>query len=332
MNNIHLKTVLKKYEQKRISAGRDLETRKNALYAENKRLEEIDFELGNEAITTAKLILSSKTSSLKDFVVKKNALNKEKTAILKSLGKDSAFLSPIFECIVCKDTGYIGTSSTSTFCNCLKQEMFNLEFNKYNMGNLEKENFDSFNAKFYSDKADEKKYNSDISPRENMLSIKEVAKNFIENFDSPEEKNLLFWGKPGLGKTFLCNCIANELLNKHKTVLYQTAPVMLDEVIASRMGKPDSNQNILKNILNADLLIIDDLGTENVNSMKFTELFNIINTRLLNQNRKVTKTIISTNLSLQQIFSTYDERIGSRIIGHYLVCGFFGDDIRLKKI
>ena len=84
-------------------------------------------------------------------------------------------------------------------------------------------------------------------------------------------------------------------------------------------------------MLNVDLLIIDDLGTECMNSMKFSELFNIINTRLLNSNNKMTKTIISTNLSLQNLFSTYDERIVSRIVGNYNICYFFGDDIRFKK-
>lgn len=89
--------------------------------------------------------------------------------------------------------------------------------------------------------------------------------------------------------------------------------------------------NVLKNLLTVDLLVIDDLGTENMNSMKFTELFTLINTRLLNQNNKVTKTIISTNLSINNLAETYGERIVSRFIGNYNICYFFGDDIRLKK-
>ena len=133
------------------------------------------------------------------------------------------------------------------------------------------------------------------------------------------------------GKSFLSSCIANEILKKGKTVLYQTAPIMLDTIIDYRFGKDDSSKNIYDNLLNVDLLIIDDLGTECMNSMKFSELFNIINSRLLNSNNKITKTIISTNLSLQNLFSTYDERIVSRIVGNYNICYFFGDDIRFKK-
>lgn len=130
----------------------------------------------------------------------------------------------------------------------------------------------------------------------------------------------------------MSNCIANELLKKGKTVLYQTAPVLLESVIDYKMSKQkDFNDNIYKSILEADLLIIDDLGTETLNSMKLSELFTIINTRILNLNNKNTKTIISTNLNINDIFRNYEERIGSRIVGYYDIYYFFGDDLRFRK-
>ena len=162
-----------------------------------------------------------------------------------------------------------------------------------------------------------------------MESIKKLAHNFIDNFDDSAENNLLFCGNSGLGKTFLSSCIANELIKNGKTVLYQTAPLMLDAIIDYKFGK--TSNDISKAIYSADLLIIDDLGTETKNNLKLTELFNIINSRLLNQNNKITKTIISTNLSLQDMYNTYEERIVSRIIGNYNACYFFGDDIRIKR-
>ena len=138
------------------------------------------------------------------------------------------------------------------------------------------------------------------------------------------------------GKTFMSNCIAYELLKKGKTVLYQTAPVLLESIIDYKFNKNknynnNSNDNIYKSVLEADLLIIDDLGTESLNSMKLSELFNIINTRILNQNNKITKTIISTNLNINEIFNNYEERIGSRIAGYYDIYCFFGDDLRFRK-
>lgn len=130
----------------------------------------------------------------------------------------------------------------------------------------------------------------------------------------------------------MSNCIARELLKKGKTVLYQTAPVLLDTVIDYKLNKQKNyKEDILKSVLETDLLIIDDLGTESLNSMKLSELFNIINTRILNLNQKITKTIISTNLNIKDIFNIYEERIGSRIAGYYDIYCFFGDDLRFKN-
>ena len=158
---------------------------------------------------------------------------------------------------------------------------------------------------------------------------KEKALKFIENFDDPNEKNLLFTGNTGLGKTFLTNCIASEILKQGKNVLYQTAPVMLDTIIDEKFGKADSKLSY--NVLDVDLLIIDDLGAETQNNYKIEQIFNIINTRLLNQNHKITKTIISTNLTIEEIFKTYTNRIGSRLAGNYRFLRFFGEDLRFKK-
>lgn len=134
------------------------------------------------------------------------------------------------------------------------------------------------------------------------------------------------------GKTFMSNCIAQELLKSGKTVLYQTAPVLLESVIDYKMSKQkNADDNIYQSVLNVDLLIIDDLGTESLNSMKLSELFTILNTRILNLNNKVTKTIISSNLNIKDIFNHYEERIGSRIAGYYDIYYFFGDDLRFKK-
>ena len=134
------------------------------------------------------------------------------------------------------------------------------------------------------------------------------------------------------GKTFMSNCIASELIKKGKTVLYQTAPVLLESVIDFKFCKSkNSKDDVLQSVLESDLLIIDDLGTESINSLKLSELFTIINTRILNLNNHITKTIISTNLNMNDIFSIYQDRIGSRIAGYYDIYYFFGEDLRLKN-
>ena len=331
MERSYLKQLLTEYDKKRMQAIYDADKRKNALYKEFPRLEEIDNLLTKEAIQTSRALIANPDPSLLETLRKKiEHLKKEKASILCSIGKEENYLKPIFECPICEDTGYVTKNGTTQMCNCLKQHLLNLEYHKCNIFNLEKENFEHFQSTFYANTVDEKKYHSKISPRENIENIKKISFHFIENFDNPEEKNLLFTGNTGLGKSFLSSCIANELLKKGKTVLYQTAPVMLDSVIDYRFSKGNVSKDTYQHLLEVDLLIIDDLGTEAMNNIKFSELFNIINTRLLNANH-TTKTLISTNLSLQNLFSSYDERIVSRIVGNYNICYFFGEDIRFLK-
>lgn len=331
MNSSNLKTLLTEYEKKRMRAIYDAEQRKIELYQKEPSLQKIEDELSKEAICISKKMLISKDASLLEELNQKiEKLKQKKASILASLGKDEHYLKPYYECSDCNDSGYLTNSYQSTMCHCLKQKLFDLEYNKSNISNLEKENFEHFSFDLYEDNANESKYHSKLSPRKNMEFIYRLAHAFIDEFDNPSQKNLLFTGNTGLGKSFLSSCIANELLKKGKTVLYQTAPVMLDTIMDYRFGKANTSKDIYNNLLNVDLLIIDDLGTECINNMKFSELFNIINTRLLN-NTKATKTIISTNLSLDNLFSTYDERIVSRLVGNYDICYFFGDDIRFKQ-
>ena len=333
MSSEILSKLLLEYDQKKRRAELDLEKRKEELYTKFPRLQEIENELNNFAINTAKNILKGSLSSINDLNIKVAELKAEKEKIFKENKITSNFLEPSYECYLCKDTGYIQLeNSASSLCSCLKQKLLDISYNKSNISNLGKENFDNFRPEVFSDKIEPEKYNMNISPRQNMISIKEKCIQFIENFDNPETHNLLFTGNTGLGKTFMSNCIANELIKKGKNVLYQTAPVLIETVIDNKMSKykTPSQDDFYKNVLEADLLIIDDLGTEFLNSMKLSELFTILNTRLLNLNNKVTKTIISTNLNINNIFRSYEERIGSRIAGFYDIYYFFGDDLRFK--
>ena len=328
MNNQELKQLLKEYAQKRELAERNCEKKINKLYLDNPKLSNIIDSINKSSINLSKSILSGNKEQIHYIQKQLDDLKNEKLTILKNLNISNSFFEPEYECKKCNDTGYL-VDNNSIMCSCLKQKLINLQYNKSNIYDVEKDSFDTFDDNILSDKPDEKKYNSTVSPRDNIQNIKKIAINFIKNFNNPNEKNLLFTGNTGLGKTFLSNCIANEILKQGKTVLYQTSPIMLDEIIDYRFGKKDSF--IYDNILNADLLIIDDLGTENLNSLKFTELFNVINTRLLNQNNHITKTIISTNLSLNNLFQNYDERIFSRLVGYYNICRFYGEDIRVNK-
>ncbi len=329
MNNSILNDLLKQYEKIRLNNIRDLEKRKKELYLSNPKLQQIDENLSNLSINTAKAILQNNSkNNIDNLKIEIEKLKKEKQQILKSLGLSMDYLQPLYDCKICKDTGYVFENGKTFMCNCLKQKIYNIEYNQKNENIIKNQTFSNFNINLFSDEINEKKYNSSISPRENILDIKEAAINFISNFDDENTKNLIFSGGTGLGKTFLSNCIVNALLEKGKTVMYQTAPVMLDNLIADLFAKPENQTGISANLLSVDLLVIDDLGTESLNSLKFTELYKIINTRLLS---KKTKTIISTNLDLKGLFQNYDERLASRFVGYYDIYRFYGEDIRLKK-
>ena len=279
MDNTILKQLLTEYDSKRMHAISDLEDRKQKLRETSSEYINLEKNMQQISIASIKSMLSlsqaEKNEKLKKLEIETSQISEEKQKLLKKLNLPTDYLSPHFECNLCNDTGYVGND----LCSCIKQKLYNIEYNKSNIGNLKFENYDSFNFEIYSDVANPALYNSKFSPRENIKKIYDITKRFIRNFDSPEEKNLMFLGPTGLGKTFLSNCIAKELLDSGKTVLYQTAPVMLDSIIKSKF---ENSSTLMENILDVNLLIIDDLGTETMNNMKFTELFNIINTRLEN--------------------------------------------------
>lgn len=203
MSSEVLNSLLKEYEQKKIKAELEAERRKQDLYEKTPRLAEIENELSSSAILTAKNILNNGSTSCLDLEEKVEKLKKEKLQILSSIGLPLDYLKPFYECKLCNDTGYITDKNyKTTMCSCLKQRLLNDSFNKSNIYNLEKENFNFFNPNIFSDEVDIAKYKLNISPRTNIINIKKKSEEFIDNFDNPEQKNLLFVGNTGLRKNF----------------------------------------------------------------------------------------------------------------------------------
>ena len=201
MSNDSLNSLLKEYEQKKLNADLDLERRKETLYKLIPRLEQIDSELSSAAFNTAKNILNnvSDTNSVDNLKLKIENLKKEKEAILLQNGYSLDYLKPFYECKICNDTGFVlDKNYKTTMCNCLKQKLLNISFNKSNISNIDKENFNNFNELLFSDEVDLSKYRFNISPRRNILNIKNKSIEFVNNFDNPDYKNLLFVGSTGL--------------------------------------------------------------------------------------------------------------------------------------
>jgi len=191
---------------------------------------------------------------------------------------------------------------------------------------LKIENFDSFDISVFSNEIHK---SEKLTPKQNMYYILEISEDFCCNFHETN-MNMLFYGGTGLGKTFMCNCIANALISREISVLYQTAFSLFEIIETHKFNKQNETEENRINynmIFECDLLIIDDLGTEVSNSFTNAELFNIINGRLITQK----KTIISTNLSFEQLRETYSDRIMSRVINNFAPLKFYGKDLRYKS-
>lgn len=322
-----VKRIERQYEIKRTQADALFIAEKKEIYDANPRLAELDKEITSCGIRTARLSLQPNSDEIqkeiKDLQNKILELKSEKQKILDKL---KVTLSPKYTCNKCNDTGYILKNGLSEMCSCMKQELLNEAYNKSNMYNLQDETFDNLDLNLFSTEPNLERYGSPTSPRENIQKIIQVSKDFIKDFSNKDQKNLLFTGSAGIGKTYISSCIANEIIKNGHTVLYQTAPLLLDSIFDYKYNNK-STKALYDNLFNVNLLIIDDLGTENLTAAKFSEIFTLLNARLLTPN---TKTIISTNFSLEELSKMYDTRIVSRLIGSFNICRFFGEDIRLK--
>ena len=202
MTNDILNSLLRDYERKKLNAELDLERRKDLIYKLIPRLLEIDTELNSLGIQSAKSILFSpekKDFYLNDLNKKIKDLKDEKEFILIKNGYSKDYFEPFYECKLCNDTGFVTDENFKTsMCSCLRQKLLNISFNKSNMYNLKKENFENFNDSFFSDEVDLSKYKFNISPRKNIQNIKNKSIEFIKNFDNSDSKNLLFTGATGL--------------------------------------------------------------------------------------------------------------------------------------
>ncbi|NLB37588.1 MAG: ATP-binding protein [Clostridiales bacterium] len=316
--------ISREYEQIRERNKEEQERRKLPLYNRFPRLKEIENEMIRISIDITRAIInkSQDSEALLEHLRKRHMdLKIERAEILSSNNYPIDYLEIRYQCKNCKDTGFINGDK----CSCLVQKEIASLFQNSNLGEkTSEENFDQFRLDYYSDEKGENNY----SPRDNMKDIYMKCIRFVQNFDN-HNINLLIVGNPGLGKTFLCNSIAKDMLEQGKSVIYQVSSELIDLVRESKFSfdNEENNTSILNEIYNCDLLIIDDLGTELPTQFSSLVIYNILNKRLLN-NKKL---IISTNLNTDEIMKSYSERIYSRLFGDFNMFKFYGEDIRLKR-
>lgn len=312
--------ILKIYDTIRENEAKALQNRKNEIMTRYPEIIEIDNKIKKLSLEMSLAILKSKDSdkTVADYREAITDLRVKKCEMLVERGYSSEYLTLQYRCPKCKDTGFIGVNK----CSCYKQKLIKLYYKNSELETtVVSNNFRNFDLGLFSPhKISDDKY----SPRKNMENILTyIHDEYLPNF-SNISTNLLFYGNPGSGKTYLSYCIAEALLNSGHLVVYKTS----DELIKNLRDIRFNNNKDLENLLlNCDLLIIDDLGAEQLNEFSITELFTILNKKILTKS----KMLISTNLTLANITKQYSERIASRLLGEFKLCKFYSEDLRIKK-
>lgn len=322
LSNSQYDHLMRTYEQKQLDNEFQLRKRYEKAYALIPELEEMDHSISSLSVKKARLLLDGDQTALSSLKSEIEELSARKPALLKSHGLPANYLEMHYQCPDCKDTGYIGNVK----CRCFKRAITKLLYEQSNLkGILESENFDTFCLDYYSDRQVDPKTGK--TSRAIMEHAYQTCKNFVQNFGHTSD-NIFLYGDVGVGKTFLSNCIARDLIDAGYSVLYYSAPNLFNILAQGTFDHNDyESKQMQQYVYDCDLLIVDDLGTELANAFTASQFFTCINERLLNMK----STVVSTNLSLDSLADLYTERSFSRITSNYILLRLFGDDIRIIK-
>ena len=262
-------------------------------------------------------------TALSNIRKKNEELHKERKNLLKALKLPEDYLDAQYTCKKCEDTGVCeerdderNVSYGSKYCDCYMSLLKKYAAEELNRNTpLELSSFEDFDLEFYpATKKGE-------SPREEMSYVYNSCVKYAESFDL-DSQSLYFYGRTGLGKTHLSLAIANEAIKKGYNVIYGSVINFLNKMEKEKFGKADTDTE--KMLIDADLLILDDLGAEFTTAYTISAIYNILNSRIC----RGVPTIISSNLDLNEIKGRYPESIVSRIIGNFSTVAFIGDDVR----
>ena len=315
--------VMQEYEKIRSENTRRREDNIRRVYEHIPRIKEIDDELNKAGLQSCKQVINgtSAEEAIRIMREKVEKLTLEKSQLLAKKGIPPRFMAENFKCRKCKDRGFVNGEK----CSCYYDKAYKIMRKMSNLNCPEDHNFDNYDLSLYEKKVSEE---HGITPYANAKSNLDMAKAYVKG-GKKIPKHMLLYGATGLGKTYTSDCIANEFLKQGRTVFYMSAPRLFKIFEDYRFGRStnDSAEMAMDAVETAELLIIDDLGTEFRTQYTESILFDIINSRL-NTDKNM---IISTNLTTDQIANTYSDRISSRIIGGFSKILFFGSDIRILK-
>ena len=314
LTNTQYDIILRDYENRQLKNRHEAEQRAAYVYDHVPGYRELDESVAAVSVSQGKKYLAGDEQAMEELKLLISELSFKKARLLKEAGLPEDYLKPVHTWPDCRDTGYIDGQK----CHCFKQAMISLLYEQSNIREmLQHDNFQSLSYEYYE--------GEDLSRFKKAVI---TCQNFIKNFNS-DYHNLFFYGTVGTGKTFLSNCAAKELIESGHSVIYFSAAGLFD--LLSRYSfdyksKEDERERYA-DLYQCDLLIVDDLGTELTNQFVASRLFSLLNQR----NKKKKATVISTNLSLEELRDRYSDRIFSRITSHYELCKLTGPDIRMYK-
>ena len=309
-------------------AEQELAQRRNRALAEREDRHRIAVESVPEILETEERMSAAGLATIKalgmgavdakEYIRKLSEINlnaqAQRRMFLKKAGFPEDWLDVHYSCPKCEDKGFVN----GIMCDCFKDLLKSLEYeklcSKLPVGSCR---FDNFKLDYYPDGAG-------TSPRRRMESVLNYCKTYATDFSRRSPSHLLY-GKTGLGKTHLSLAVAGKAVESGYGVIYTSAQNLFNKLEKEKFGRSDGNTE--ETILDCDLLIIDDLGAEFTTQFTVSTLYNIINSRELEGK----PTIISTNLTPEQLTSTYSERIASRILSNFVMLYFDGSDIRQIK-
>ena len=310
--NTQYDSIMRMYAARQARSRQEYEARMEQIQKDIPELSALEADITTCQAALVRSAVEDAPSRRDGLKSRLKALQEQRSALLSAHGLTPEALKPVYVCPDCQDTGFIGAEK----CHCFLQAEIDLLYHQSNLNEvLKQENFDTFSYNWY-----------DGDDRDSMRRTVAEARLFIENFDK-QFQNLLLLGAVGTGKTFLSNCIAKELLERSFSVLYFSSGQLFDRFSRHSFSSEKEDDDFRYHVFDCDLLIIDDLGTEMVNAFVSSQLFLLINERLMRRK----STVISTNLTPENFLNTYSERIFSRISSSYQILKLFGDDIRLRK-
>lgn len=323
------RAIAREYDRRRQQAETDRVRRRTDVYRAHPDLAGLDRQL---AAAGADLLLEIiEPGRPQRAESRRQELWHRRQAILAQHGLDPDFDQLRPTCPLCQDTGV----ANGQRCSCYRQILVPLLAEQANLHNLAGQTFDQFDASLFSDQKDSGRYRTERSPREQILALRQVCEQYASQFGEPKQRNLLFVGPPGTGKTFLMASLANALLEQGHSVLYTTAPDLFEIMSTYRTMLASFHPDEIRYeqavglhdlVFHADLLLVDDLGTEPAAASRYADLLGIIDRRT----GQGLSTVISSNADPAALRDTYDERLLSRLMGSFAIYRFFGPDVRLE--